>query len=384
MSNPKIINVTQFEEVHKAEMERFNEKLSKIIKEIAQFAANNSTRTLYINRVMDSKNWDMKDFIPRGGRSVPNISLQPEDNDTSKKASILTYLKHRLDECKVDSGDKEIIKLLKGRLDFLGIQSGSKIAELAALDHILKIENKISEFPKENVNVVEKINEILDKLNYLRNFIKEYSIDTLTDDSPRGDYTSDDIGQHNTKVLGLYGETKKLIRNLSKEGIISEDEKSELLSRLNDSRVCFQHKSNINFDFPTKDQKTKKVRQLTSLSLGLISLTSGIGATTCTAVSLSGVTAPATVPAAAALGLIAGSAGVAALSMTTINSAINYWMYDISPSTNEKISVALGASSLVLSGISFIPAVNNMGQVATVISTTGNQMYTTSLQAYGE
>jgi len=346
MSSPKIIDVSQFEVANKEDMDKFNDVLTKVIVAIAQVSKQlNSTSKLSIEKVTDRKNWDMKDFTPKSGRAAAKMSLQSE-TPNAKTASILTHLKDRLNDCKPSNKtQKELIELLKGRLVFLGIQSASKIAELAALDHISKIEKSLNNSSDlKSTDDIELLSELPANLKILSHLIKKYSIDTLTDHSPREKYTSDDIGKHNTKVLNLYDKTRKLINTLSQTNIISKDMREESIDFLNDSRMCFQHKSNINFDFPTKDPTKKVVRNLSALGLGLVSLTSAVAATACTAVSVSGVTAPATAPAAIGLSLISAGSGGAALSMTALNSAINYWMYDISPSKNEKIGMALGAT----------------------------------------
>ncbi|KGP62409.1 hypothetical protein EP47_08315 [Legionella norrlandica] len=371
------IDFSKLDEQNKIHMREYQEKLIKELGDIVDVIKRyNPDSKISKDKVTDPGTWTMQHVVPSTGRSSPNIALKVpgKANEVSTgirqslkiegNENLFSYLKHQLDEAidKAPKEEKEKLKGLKEYVDLLNLQVISKIAEMGAIDNLDKFKRHFHEIYKNDNSSrqdlqAQRICQEIDLcITQLGKCLEKYSLDFLSNGGTLDNHTTADAGRLRKEVKSLYKEIVASVKELDKSGYLIRGENGKyipkILNELKAVEGCFQHKNNLSFDLPTAGQtKSQMARKLTTLGLGITSLTCGVLATGCAVASFINPTGPvATGPAALALGGTAVVTGAAASGTTIINGAYNYLMYRVPFSTDEKITIGLTGASFLVAG----------------------------------
>lgn len=354
------------------ELKEYEQRATQEIADIIDFINKLNPNSINKDKALDKSKWNMEKTSPKSRRGSPSINVGA-NKSKQETASLLLYLKSKLSDCNGNTDDeKKAIKLAKGRVDLLGLQAASKIAEVAATDYLTKVQNNSEEALKNHPQGYKFKHKIDNHMEVLKGRVQEFSLDFAANGFK--EYTSAEVGKHRAETLKEFDKAIAGMQGLAKrQGI----DTSEMISNLKDSKEIFKNKSAINFDVPTKGTTKKNARMGATFLCSLGSLLTGVAAT--------GVligTAGAGLPISVLLGGTSAALGASALSMTAVNSAENFLRYRVSPSTSEKVSMAVGATALGFGVAGATGVTSAIGTGAAVIGKCTSQAFTTSKNCF--
>ncbi|KTD15529.1 hypothetical protein Lgra_0195 [Legionella gratiana] len=365
-----VIDFSNLDQDYQSYIRNYQAKFITQLEHLADIIKENNPRSIIAkDKIINPDNWSLKHIIPDTGRSSPDISLRLPNRDevsaasfkekiipTEESESLFDFLKTKLSEArKVATKDHKRLKQLEGYIDLLNLQVRSVIAEVGALNYLSKFERHFKEIysnPDANADAQILFDQTIHCVNQLKDALKRYSLDFLTSNAILDKHTSKDAGRLRSNVFDLYKEIKEHIDELAKNQFLMSGYIEKIKTELESAIGCFEHKNNINFALPTAGQtKTQKIRKLTQLGLGLTTVGCGVLASGCAIASFVNPTGPlVTGPVALMLTGGAISCGLAASFISIINGAENYLKFHIPPSTEEKITLVLLTSSMLVGG----------------------------------